>query len=73
MRCDINRKPITTLLDEPGPRYDFCGRPCGAYHPHGSLPFAGPLSGLPAEALIPTEPDPNPLATDPMAADPLAQ
>lgn len=37
--CDAtsNRKPITTLLDEPGPRCDFCGRPCGSYTRRGTL------------------------------------
>ncbi len=37
--CDAtsNRKPITTLRSEPGPRCDFCGRPCGSYTRTGTL------------------------------------
>jgi hypothetical protein len=32
-----NRRPITTRLGEPGPRCDFCGRPCGSYTRMGTL------------------------------------
>jgi hypothetical protein len=32
-----NRKSISTRLDEPGPRCDFCGRPCGSYTRMGTL------------------------------------
>ena len=32
-----HRVPITTAAGEPGPRCDFCGRPCGSYTRLGTL------------------------------------